>query len=260
MQKEVLQKILERQFYPKADTFRTNREIRQLREKFSPYVKRYNNEQHTPELIEAVNKVFWKQAGFGDLDFQCNLTLEEINSIEKRGRMVLLIHPEIIEPKGKGLVKLVNAFPWTRDSWITDIDKVKKITHNSSDAGYVDVEANYNTPVYKESEFEKEIEVHGRIPQRLTTYIPATLFSLLYRGHPLDINNTSSILLGSFFHDGKENKVFIATWNESEKSIDIFFSKGGEYSPALGVRTEKVHIKTGSHVLATHLAGHKAMA
>jgi len=220
---------------------------RQYRKEIASLIQEYRSKSHMPELIDGVWQGFWKQAvNISENQVpRCNRTTEEIALLEKNGKMLLLLPDVIFKPKG--LVKLANAFPWIRDSWITNLNYVQKIKHNSAVGGCIDVEASISTPVdytlLSKRELREKIEGQARNPQRIPTYITASVFRLLFTGSSFDQTGTRSRLLGSWYED-KEKEVLSASFDSTNNRI--VFSHGnsdGSY-PGLGGRSEGVSEKS----------------
>lgn len=217
----------------------------------APYIKRYESEPHTPELINETWRGF-----FGD-KYEvplCDRSAEEIVILEKKGRRVLLLPDEIFKPEG--LVKLCEDIHWMRDSWVIDPKNAQKIRHSSIEGGCIDVEMQitppYTTPNgYNEKELMKRIEGIHRRGQRISTYIVNSRFNELLRGLPLDINNTSSRITGSRY----ENQALTVSFN-LEGQLDVLFEHPDQRRPSLGGRSESIISEKRNFWQTHHLGGH----
>lgn len=129
-------------------------------ERVAPVIKEYQENPITSKSINKVWRGFWGM--LGDINGfkyrvpRCPpLTREEIESFEKKDKMVLLLPPEISTPEGlKGLSKV---FPLSM-SWTDDPKEVLKISNNSKGGCFI-TKMKSSAPYTTQSEYESREKI-----------------------------------------------------------------------------------------------------
>lgn len=208
---------------------------RLITQQYRTAIDEYKLKQHTPEFLTSTWQAVYRN-WFKNLDIpleeipSCDRTLEEIQELEKKDRMVLYI-PEELYQWGNGY------FLDKRRGNVEVSDYVDRFEDKYKLHGWLDIDAKVEAPYGGTSveELKRAIELEGRLGATVNPYIICSLFTKEVFGYHLDEKGTRSRLLGTVVND--QPVVFYYGGNHSTPFGVEFSSDSNEKEPKLGGRS-----------------------
>lgn len=208
---------------------------RLVRQQYKSAIREYKLNPHTPEFLtttwQAVHKYWFKSLDISMTEIPpCDRTLEEIQELEKKRRIMLYIPEELYQWGNGYFLDIRRADAEARDYVGKFEDKYK--LH-----GWLDIDAAVEVPNRGTSveELQKAIEAEGRIGATVNLYVICSNFTKEVSGYRLDEKGTRSRLLGTTV--GSQPVVFYHESNESTPFGVEYSSDPKEKNPKLGGRS-----------------------
>lgn len=157
----------------------------------------YQSNQHTPEFLtstwQTIYTVWSKDQNLGIEEIPpCDRTLEEIQELENKGRMVFYLPQELYE-WGNGYFLETRKANAEHRNFVSTLKDVNKLH------GWLDIDAGADASYMgtSEAELKEIIEPEGRVGANVNAYVVSSIFCKKVSGLYLDENGTKSRLLGT---------------------------------------------------------------
>lgn len=165
----------------------------------------------TPESLTTTFQEIWKTRGENvDREFivpACNWSKAELDILQRQGRGLTYLPPEIFLPGG--LVLLGKIFPGMKSHSLLEGASFK---NEYDDSGWIAIETSIYAPNADttESHLRDILTSQGRKGMRLPTYIVASWDSKLFNGQYFD-ENSCSRLIGTLWENRTVSSLFLPT-------------------------------------------------